>query len=354
MHWKIVSFFFTVVLMWVTFFPATMVAENAQKAIVEIDHLNVRSGPGTEYEKVDQVHTGDSFRIVQILGDWIEVKFKGETAWIANEYVSIQESSDQKEHLISERLENGSMIDIKHDQTHIRKKPSTDSSIIHFADRGDTFEVVAMEDAWVKIKKDKTEGYVKQRLLTSDISSYENPLKNKVIVIDVGHGGYDVGSIGVQGTYEKDLTLHTSKRLKEKLVQHGATALLTRHNDYYVQLSSRASLANSIGADLFVSIHYNSFPEAPRADGMNTYYYNNQQKQLAEHIQDSLVNQTNARDRGVDFGDYQVLRQNDQTAVLLELGFISNRSEENRLLTTSYHEKLVDGIIEGIRSDFTP
>lgn len=175
----------------------------------------------------------------------------------------------------------------------------------------------------------------------------DHPLYHMVIVLDPGHGGKDSGAEG-QHTVEKKLTLQTAKQLEKTLSNLGATVYLTRDSDKFVSLKTRAAFAEEKNADLFISIHYNSSPsEEPH--GITTFYYHEEDsKLLATTIHYSLVDETKAYDRGVLFGDYLVLRDNSVPSVLLELGFLSNMKEAEEINSSSYQEKLVKGISEGI------
>ena len=177
--------------------------------------------------------------------------------------------------------------------------------------------------------------------------------KDKTIMVDPGHGGYDVGAISVSGHYEKDLTLTTSSLLKDTLETLGARVIMTRNSDEFIRLGSRVSLSNLINPDVFISLHYNSFPEAAYAKGISTYYYNEQDRPLAESVQKHLLLSTNADDRNALYENLQVLRHNQSQAILLELGFISNHEEESLLKTKEYQLLLVEGIISGLNEYFT-
>lgn len=187
---------------------------------------------------------------------------------------------------------------------------------------------------------------------TEKIHYPTNPLRNKTIVIDAGHGGYDVGAVGTTGSYEKDLTYLTAKELESELTILGANVLLTRSRDEFVSLGSRASFSNISNADVFISIHYNSFQEQPEVTGIETFYYYEEYKKLAQHIQEGIIKSTNSRDRGIEQGDLFVLRKNTRPAVLLELGFISNKESETKLKTKAYQKQIVSGIVNGLRTYF--
>lgn len=173
------------------------------------------------------------------------------------------------------------------------------------------------------------------------------------ILIDPGHGGKDPGSIGFSKTQEKDLNLSIAKKLYNTLSGYGFEVLMSRSDDLFVELSDIASMANSNNADIFISIHQNSFSD-PNANGIETYHYsgNNKGQALADKVQDNLIKNTGARNRGVKTANFVVLRETTMPAILVECGFITNELEEGKLKTDSYQDKIVSSIVSGVKEYF--
>lgn len=332
----------------------------AEQAVIQTDHLNVRSGPGTDYERIAQVHTGEVYPIIKKENNWVQIKLVNGAGWITTDYVSIiplEQEPDihQDESLHTEEsLNNETSVNtviIKNDQTHIRNGPSTDEEIIGFVKKGTVLSVLAIENDWYKVQFEDQHGYIYQPLVDEEIS-LSNNFRNKTIVIDAGHGGRDIGAFGASGTYEKDLTIITANQLVETLSIFGADVILTRKNGDYVRLGSRSVLPNIKDADVFLSIHYNSFPEMPSVTGIGTFYYANYSRPLANTLQQRLIEKTDAVDRGIAYGNYLVLRQSFKPAALLELGFISNSEEEQILWDNHYQTSLTSGIVSGLATYF--
>ncbi|MBP3964137.1 N-acetylmuramoyl-L-alanine amidase family protein [Paenibacillus lignilyticus] len=180
------------------------------------------------------------------------------------------------------------------------------------------------------------------------VASQNLLLAGKTIVLDAGHGGKDAGSIGQQGTFEKDVTLQTVLHIRDELVKRtGAKVILTRPDDETVSLDERVEIANNSNADVFVSIHYDAF-ESNDVAGMTTYYYNDADSGLAELMHSELVKSIDVKDRGVKVGNYQVIRENTRPALLLELGYISNHAEEERMQSAAFQETVSSAIASGI------
>lgn len=205
-------------------------------------------------------------------------------------------------------------------------------------------------------------------------------LAGKKVYVDAGHGGRDPGAIS-SGVQEKDLNLKVALKLRNNLVNKGATVVMSRDNDQFLELWEITNKANSSNADIFISLHHNSAGES--ADGIETYSYegsgssnrsvfslfnqnlsesysvvtpfaanNNfdrlyKSQELAKKIQVGLIDKTGAKDRGAKKTDFHVIRETNMPAVLAELGFITNPAERAKLVTDSYQNKLAQGITEG-------
>lgn len=213
----------------------------------------------------------------------------------------------------------------------------------------------------------------------------------KTIVLDPGHGGKDPGAVGRNGLMEKDVTLRISKRLREKLAARlDSKILMTRETDVFIPLEERTAIANSRDADLFVSIHINASPRRA-ATGIETYILNvsadaasrrlaarenatsaksvsdlefilsdlirtaktNDSGMLAAAVQERLVSGLKARysgikGNGVKGAPFYVLVGTKMPSILVEVSFISNPREEERLRDERYIEDVVDGITAGL------
>lgn len=168
------------------------------------------------------------------------------------------------------------------------------------------------------------------------------------VFIDPGHGGSDSGATGY-GKNEKDINLEVSNKVKSILESRGIEVVMSRTTDVYLSLSERAELANNYGTDIFVSIHQNSASSLTAA-GIETYYHSNKaaHKPLSTEIQNDLIRQTGAKNRGVKSANFGVLRMSNMTSSLVECGFISNVDEYYNLANSLYQDKLALGIANGI------
>jgi len=167
-----------------------------------------------------------------------------------------------------------------------------------------------------------------------------------VIVIDPGHGGYDPGAIGANGTKEKVITTAVTNRLAAVLRETGRyDVVTTRTRDVYVEHDDRLRVARERGADLFISLHADSTADG-KASGASVYTLADRSKGRSKKI-----TKTQNWILDVDLSE-QTLLAPDVPAVLLELGFISNAADERRLNKRSEQEKIVKAVTRAINGYF--
>lgn len=327
----------------------------AKNAMIEEDKLNVRTGPGTDFDRIGQVNSGDEYEILEETDEWIKIQYADSEGWITKEFVTINEEDDPVKETKEEeeKLEEPSLstVTIQQDGTHLREEASPGSDIVAFTDKEEEFEVVSETENWLEITNDKVSGFVLRDYI-EQTGNRNTSLRGKTIIIDAGHGGRDVGAIGISGSYEKDITYLTARELERELTALGAEVVMTRQNDEFIPLESRSSLANVINTDAFLSIHYNSFPEVPSVSGIESFYYHDQYESLATYVHDEIIKETNEKDRGISNQDLYVTRLTFNPGILLELGFISNEESDELLHSTGYQKKMVTGIINGLQRYF--
>lgn len=169
----------------------------------------------------------------------------------------------------------------------------------------------------------------------------------RTVVIDPGHGGRDKG--GNYGkVYEKHLALDTAYRLEKNLRSMGYRTVMTRRSDQFISLPARCKTANRYRKAIFVSVHYN-YTWKRHVSGLETFYYSQSGKKLADAIQRGMLRYTRAENRGVKFGRFYVIRNTRMPAVLVEGGFLSHSKERGRIKSAYFREAIARGIAEGIQ-----
>lgn len=191
--------------------------------------------------------------------------------------------------------------------------------------------------------------------------------KDKLVAIDIGHGGKDVGAIGHKGQsdqlYEKDVNLATGLKLAEYLRSAGVNTLLIRDDDTFVALLERGKIANDVKADLVVSVHNNSNVSAS-PNGTEVHYYSKvdengntendlyglASKNLAQNIQTEMIKALGTNDRGIkESPALAVLNKTKMPAVIIEGAFISNESDFTLMKNIeSYSDKYALAAAKGI------
>lgn len=203
------------------------------------------------------------------------------------------------------------------------------------------------------------------------------------IVVDAGHGGWDLGTVGRKGLLEKDLTLDIVQKLGQMLEEKlGAEVIYTRQDDSYLPLEKRAEIANVARADLFLSVHAN-YSDLSTARGVETYYTNTYSsvkarttddlpalkevnwtgvnirekvsgsRRFASDVQQALFGGLAAqtpevRNRGVKEAQYVVLTGTQMPAVLAEVSFVSSPADESKLQSSEYRQHIAEALFKGI------
>ncbi|MEC0372807.1 N-acetylmuramoyl-L-alanine amidase family protein [Paenibacillus chibensis] len=171
----------------------------------------------------------------------------------------------------------------------------------------------------------------------------------KIVVIDAGHGAHDPGTTGVTGKKEKDFNLAVVLKIEKLLKQEpNIDVVLTRSDDTFLELKDRVKIANDLKADVFVSIHANSAGSSA-ASGSETYYQRDASKALANVMHKYLVQATGLADRGVRYGNFHVIRETKMPAVLLEVGYLSNKNDEATLFNENVQQRVAQGVVNGLK-----
>ncbi len=180
------------------------------------------------------------------------------------------------------------------------------------------------------------------------------PLEGITVVLDPGHGGVDpgaLGPVGDKGAMEKHLTLAVAQKARTTLQELGAQVYLTRQSDNGVTQADRAGLGERVKADFFVSVHFNSTAESAnssKSTGVEVYYYTSASSSLASNLLNQLSSQTGRKARDVYRSTYVVTRTYYAPSVLCELGFLSNPSEYEQMLSSADIDRAANALAQGI------
>ncbi len=213
----------------------------------------------------------------------------------------------------------------------------------------------------IVLKRDSSDQFILGFLMKPETVLLDERVLGTVICIDPGHGGSDPGArCPYMHIDEKDITLQIGLYLERELRKLGFAPVMTRHSDREVlgsrasdadELQARVDIARNARAKVFISIHINASPNR-YLDGIMTFYHKEIDYPLARAIHDRLTATGLFTDRGIRSANFYVLRKSTMPAVLLELGFITNRRDAKKLMNIQVRRKLARAIAQGIADYF--
>lgn len=332
---------------------------------VLVNALNVRQNHDLNAKKIGTASNGQTFKVLAQEHNWVKIQYNDNKAgWVYSFYgtFSNKEKTTSKSAASSSELESVTII---YNGTNLRTDSTTTADVVARVDAGETYPIVGAKNDFYEIQVDNKTAFVANWVVTTTSSSKATTASKKdkseprkkgtlnglTIVVDAGHGGNDHGTTGQRGTNEKEVTLKTASLLASKLSAAGANVVMTRESDEYVSLRKRVSIAHQYEADAFISIHYDATDDSS-INGFTSYYMNSNQQGLAEAINKGLSNKIDLKNRGTQQGNYLVLRENRQQAALIELGYLSNGSEERVITNAKFREQATLGIYQGILKYF--
>ncbi|QTD41114.1 N-acetylmuramoyl-L-alanine amidase [Sporosarcina sp. Te-1] len=338
-------------------------------------NLNVRSHPALTGDVVGKLKDGEIVEVLGQTGDWLLILIDGKNGYINKEYtvdVGVEKPGDDvateepgesapdvtEPSLPEEEEENVPSVGTSNligkvtaDSLNVRKSANSTSEVIGKFKLGEKVEILSISGYWAKVNTNNGPGYVHKNYLKL-INQSGNPLKDRIIVIDAGHGGKDPGTTK-SSAKEKEITLNVAKRVETKLKKAGASVLMTRSGDTFPSLQDRTDYAKKHYAEAFVSIHVNS-ASSTSAKGTEVYYDSStnpnaaESKALAKKIHDNIIKRADMADRGVRDQRFYVIRNNNVAAVLVELGFLSNPDDFKKLTSDQYAELYAEAIYQGL------
>ncbi|MBY6036475.1 SH3 domain-containing protein [Fictibacillus nanhaiensis] len=353
-------------------------AKQGKWGTVTANYLNFRSSGHLNAPIIGSFKSGTAVQILSEVNGWSSVQTTdGKKGWVSSKYVSVQNGTSPVKIPTNSETKPPApppasvlkKVVVMADGVNIRQGPSTSYLIVGKANQGDEYVYVQSKNDWVQLKLSNGNsawiaGWLVAIQQTGSSKNPSNPgtsapkpttagLKGKRIVIDPGHGGHDPGALGkAHGTHESDLTLMSARLVATELSKAGAVVILTRSDSTYVSLNKRVEISHYHFADAFISLHYNSAHDS-RASGLLTFYYGQKDTKLAEAVHSGLVHANTGLSGGnVRFGNFHVLRENKQPAVLVELGFLSNPFDEMTVRSNAFQSKAATGITNGLAKYF--
>ncbi|WP_172369068.1 SH3 domain-containing protein [Sporosarcina jiandibaonis] len=327
---------------------------------VAVNGLNVRSYGDLSSKRIGLIKKGSTFKVLEKSGNWVKLELgKGKSGWVYSFHGKLTNTKSNHTDVKS----TPKKAYILSDGTNLRRNATTSSEVIMRANAGNQFPIISETQDWYEVRLPSGETAFVAAWVVSINDGQDSTVKpikkNRVpgtlnglnIVIDPGHGGFDTGTIGVNGTFEKLVTQRTAEMLARKLKSAGANVVLTRNMDTFISLQKRVSISHQNEADAFISVHYDASIDSS-IKGFTTYYTHGYQRELAVAVNNGLASAIPLRNRGAQPANYLVLRENRQNAILLELGFLSNAIEESSVNSESFREQATQGIYQGLITFF--
>lgn len=322
--------------------------------------LTVRQyGNGTS-KQLGTLSAGSSVKILYTQGSWSQIEYKGGAGWVQSEYLTKTGQTAAVATTQKQLSSSNTATTLKvrtNTATNLREAGGINAAVTAKLAKDTELTVLSQDGDWYRVRTNNGQtGFVGSWVVSTPsngtTTKAATSLAEATIVIDPGHGGSDVGASSTSGKYEKTYTLATADKIAAQLRAAGANVVLTRTSDTFVDLSPRPTLAAKLHADAFISIHFDSTSDANSASGHTTYYYSKTKDLALANALSKATSGLPVSNRGVAFGNYEVLRDNTQPAVLLELGYINSKSDFSHINSATYQNKVATDIRSGLNQYF--
>ena len=339
--------------------PISMEEFEPVKAYVNCDNTPLRSTPvDAGLNRLSHLFGGTNLIINGSQGPFYRVFLsKDKAAWIAKKDVTLTNEDFVPAEFInmdSERYKNAMIQSI----TFSKKLPYT------IEDSGNeiilrVYNAELSEESVYNLNIPKPEKYsyfvtLDEGKYTLKVRKLPEDIKEAVVVIDAGHGGSEKGAIGCLGDEEKDINLKIAQHVEEYLKRKGINVVMTRECDADISLQDRVNIAKENFADVFVSIHNNSIPDIPmnihKNRGTSVFYFNNNSKEFAQVMKNSITKSAGTRDDGVNPASFAVIRPTEYVGVLVETAYMTNPMDSVLYRNDKWIKKAAKGISDGIIS----
>lgn len=339
------------------------VGDKKVRATINVNGLNVRTKPGIDGKIITKLSKGALVTITDEKSGWVLIETSSTKGWVSVQYVSKTNTTSA-----SQETPTSTKYVVTASKLNVRSGASITSPVAFSVTNGQVVNVTTQTSGWAYIEVANKKGWVSAQYLkaynANAPASYSttNP-KYKTVVIDAGHGGSDVGAIGVDGTQEKTVTLAIAQKTKAELQQRGYNVVMTRDSDrkcldgssHQSELKCRVNVATQNHGDVFVAIHAN---QGTNARGSETYYnktrspYAAQSNKLATYIHNNYQPTFGSTNRGVRDAEFYVIKYNNMPSVLLEVGFLSNSTDLANMKSPAMQQRVAASIANGVNQYF--
>lgn len=334
---------------------------SAQTATVNVG-ANIRQYATTSSKVLGTAAAGDTLDVIYQEGRWTQIAYKNTAAWISSSVLNLTgktvtlASPEQTQPAAKAKPTINAIKATTNIAVNLRSAAGLNAPVVTQLPKNTTVTVLDQSSEWYKVQtaNGKT-GYLASWTVSTPgtkTAKAATNLAEATIVLDPGHGGNDAGAESTSGKYEKTYTLQTAEAIGAALKAQGANVLYTRSSDTFVDLAPRPVVAEKAHADAFISIHFDSSANANEASGFTTYYYNAKKDMaLAKALNNSFGNLP-LSNRGVQYGNYEVIRNNTQPGVLLEMGYINTDKDFRHIESGSYQQQVASDVVKGLTAYF--
>ncbi|MEM4992888.1 LysM peptidoglycan-binding domain-containing protein [Priestia sp. SB1] len=347
--------------------PTTPTTPSKVYATVAATSLNLRNSPNGSI--ITAMPQGAKVEVIQTSSGWNQVKYGNYTGWASISYLKLVASGDSTPTTPATPPPITTVNYAYVTASALNMRTSPNGSVVTVLPNGAKVQVVSTSGNWSNVKYGSYLGWVSSDYLGANSGSSPISSSGKVVVLDPGHGGADAGAVN-GSYYEKNLTYALATKAKQYLENMGYRVYVTRTSSgsclpvYTLtpDLQCRVDKAKTYDADAFVSIHINA--AVPGAIGTESYYNANSSydgsmnkqpsnsKVLAQTVHSYFQPQMGSTDRGVHDSSLYVLRKNTVPATLIEIGFISDYRDLNKMINDTYQNSISNGIAKGINAYF--
>ncbi|WP_125762798.1 N-acetylmuramoyl-L-alanine amidase [Levilactobacillus mulengensis] len=237
----------------------------------------------------------------------------------------------------------------------LRNGPGLTYSVTHKVKKDSRLTILGEKDNWYHVRDSQNHfGWVASWLVQHPGNlKRATALSEATIVLDPGHGGSDSGALSIDQNHdEKTYTLAMAQQVAKQLRARGAHVIMTRDSDKTVSLADRPALANTDQASAFISFHFDSAPADNLGSGTTTYYYHHDTSyELATDV-NSQMDDLGLTNRGVKYGNFEVIRDNNRPSLLLEMGYINTKKDFSYIRSTSYQKAVATRVVAGLSKYF--
>lgn len=321
----------------------------------------LRQYPTEDATELTSINPGDTVNVIYQDGNWSQVAYKQSAAWIETKMINLSNQTTKlsipQQAAAPSTANPKALMVVTNRDANIRQAAGINAPIVVHAPKDTRLQVLKQDGDWYQVKTtDGKVGFIASWTVSlpgDPDAKVAKSLAEATVVLDPGHGGADAGAISNSGKYEKNYTLAIAQTVAETLRSLGVNVLMTRNDDTFVDLAAIPAIASRAHADAFISFHFDSSPNPNTATGFTTYYFDTKQdKALASAINQSLAKNIKLDNRGIAYGNFEVLRDNLQPAVLLEMGYINSERDFQYIRSDAYHQQVAQDIVTGLTNYF--